>query len=1376
MNNHKSQQSPNQEFCLKFQIQNPNVKIHEIFRQLMFQIKLNMIALYRETPSQEDKTQFSSQKCLAMIQDFAVKSNRHLVTNSAKLKREMYEIIDPKILNQYEKDPVLFSLNNKKGNFIEKVNKDNEKNQFEEEKQENIAKQKTLQSLSLVDHFSLLMNPPPQDKAAAGDTFLLLIYDKQKKFDDFMINDSVFLFEKLIVMRQIQNPYQLPQKFFQSHQGLYFKEYSFYYQDFDLGIFHKDPKDKIKDLLRQYWSLANVNDAGYHVAFKKALFRTRNPETSPLEALLALDLLFQVEKKIEIRVSIEFYHIQVQITDNKISWIVSLSQHPACYFSPLQANEYLAFHIKNWRRIPNFFTEAMTDNIDKLYVANKSVLRLEFNFEHYKNSKFFQAYEKRLSETGKLERISQSPNYSISEYSKTPLLLNTKVLEKSQVPFHMKFLAMVMISHAQVDVYDLPQDFLEKYWAGERDKKNWEALLRNNLEMIAFNRELDRKYLSYQQFKELNRKYLKLLKLKEKLFDINTTANKNFFTFDSQIHNFEVQITPSCTYYLCSDIDLSQTIIVKFPEHVERFLLVKFIDENLEPSHSVRSILSFSYYKKFIEAIRLLGRSYEFFSFNSSQIHERAFWAFYSDKKIKASTLLGYLESQHLKQDLSSFNLNSEGVSEYVNNVSDQLKNSYDIFDVHSDEINVSPLGLQSAVERYVTIGARTTGLRLRKFTYEGYISGDLLEEISAKFCFGNLPGLILRTQGQDLLVIRNPNPDQKRSLDFYEDVFKAYHLESVRYFEIVEIPHYRPAFLNKYLIKLFDSFFCAWSHYEHRNNSEYLTFIKGIQTVLSRFSEHLASDSVDLFKRVIFSSKYANNVLNPILSMSRYFPQDLFFSKLRESINLKVNYDIYSKMKINTEFGAYLLGIVDDSGNLKRGEIYYDIDNPLEKAAYQENLFPFVVVVRKPYMDFSLLDEDINSSDIRVFEVNLTRYLRNDAYKNLKNCIVFSHEDKEFVLNSCGNINNIKRSNYFLLFWDQHLIPERFQKFHNPLRPGPIEKKPPLIQENSSFSSSSSENKLNVSFLPLQDNIDSFAASDDSRRDDVKFNQFKVKMMNSFLKLIRNPRMKNLKNLHLAYADLSSSDQKNLLALISYCYREFNTKNPLTELQKENAVLLLNLFESSKYLPVHNYNKEIRSANTTTQETLLSKIYEVVMLNRDSLVKIYPSGNTKINPLLIHKGYEKYLKHGLKVLILYKYDIQRLCFLYNCSNESDLFISFNKRNKLVAKELKSPHFSENSTHLKDYIRVLTKKYQQLFSVGLKNSASADEPLSQASAWYLCSLYHFWKDDEKFIELTKKEELKNLLIGLEYLDVKHAYGLPWIVASNHLNTIRINNI
>jgi len=1382
---HQGQQkssAQNQEYCVRFQLpkNHDNIKIHEIYRMLMPQVKLNILAIYQESSHNNEPQNLTTQKCLALIQDFVVKSNRHLVTNSAKLTREMYEIVDPHVVDQYEKNPTKFSLGIQKANFIDKIETEEQKKLEDEEKLQETTKQQTLKNLSLLDHISLIMDQ--KNPHEGGNAYLLLIYDRKQNFDNFMINDSVVLFEKLVIMKEVRNSGFYTEKFAQSHQGLYFKEYSVSYQDFDIGIFHAD-------LFRQYWSLQNVQDAGYYLAFKKAFFHTRNPENSTLESLLTLDLLFQVEKKLEIRISIDFYHVEVYVTENKVHWIISLSQPPACYFCPLESDEYLASHIKSWKRLPNFFTEAMMDNIDKLYVANKSVLRLQFDITHYNCSKFFQSYEKRLSEIGKLGKVYHQ-NYKILEYSKTPLNLTTKIFEKSKVPFHMKFLTMVMISNGQVDVYDLPKDFLDKYWDGERDKENWQTLLRNTLEMFIFNREFDKTYLSYNKFKEINKKYLKAVKLKEKLFDVKSTENKNLFTFDGQIYNFQVQITPTCMYYLCNDIDLAQTILFKFPEHVERFLLVKFIDENLQPNRSVKSILGFYHYKKFIENIKLLGRSYEFFSFNSSQVQDRAFWTFYSDEKIKASTLLGYIESQHFKsssQSISPIDLNMDSVSEYINKVSDQLKNSYDIFDLKKDGIQVLPLILQNAVQRYVTLTAHTKGLSLRKYTYEGYISEDLLEEISAKFCLGNLPGLILRSRGQDFLVIRNPNSEQKRSLYFYEDVFNKFDLDSVKSFEIVEIPHYRPAFLNKYLIKLFEVFFGAWSQYEYRNNTEYLTFVKGIQTVLSRFSEHVASDSVELFKRVIFSSKYANSVLNPILSTSKYFSQDLFFRKLRESMNIKVNYDISSKLKINTEYGAYLLGIVDDTGNLKQGEVYYQIDNPLEKAPYEENLFPFVVIVRKPYMEYTLLDQNINSSDIRVFSVSLIRYLRNDAYKNLKNCIVFSHEDKEFVLNSCANIQNIKRSNYFHLFWDQHLIPERFQKKLNPLGPGPLPFEFPQKKDQDHENTFSSDFNFNESFLPFDEyNNTTFSHSDTSC--DIKFNRFKLKMMNSFLKLIKNPRMKDLKNLHLAYADLPrrQNSDKNLLPLISYCYREFNINNPLSQLQKENATFLLNILESSKYLPVHNYNKEIKSTSAASEETLLSKIYSIIMLSESSLLTtsaVVQNKSNNINPLLIYKGYEKYIKHGFKVLILYKYDIQRLCFLYNCSNESDLFIGFNKRNKLFAKELKANHFSENTTHLKDYIRALTQKYKQLFSQSLKtagvknaNPLESQEALSQASAWYLCSLYHFWKDDPRFIGLTQKEEFKNLLIGLEYFDIQHVYGLPWIAASNLLNNIRLNNI
>jgi len=129
---HQGQQkssTQNQEYCVRFQLpkNHDNIKIHEIYRMLMPQVKLNILAIYQESSHNNEPQNLTTQKCLALIQDFVVKSNRHLVTNSAKLTREMYEIVDPHVVDQYEKNPTKFSLGIQKANFIDKIETEEQK-------------------------------------------------------------------------------------------------------------------------------------------------------------------------------------------------------------------------------------------------------------------------------------------------------------------------------------------------------------------------------------------------------------------------------------------------------------------------------------------------------------------------------------------------------------------------------------------------------------------------------------------------------------------------------------------------------------------------------------------------------------------------------------------------------------------------------------------------------------------------------------------------------------------------------------------------------------------------------------------------------------------------------------------------------------------------------------------------------------------------------------------------------------------------------------------------------------------------------------------------------------------------------------------------
>ena len=63
----------------------------------------------------------------------------------------------------------------------------------------------------------------------------------------------------------------------------------------------------------------------------------------------------------------------------------------------------------------------------------------------------------------------------------------------------------------------------------------------------------------------------------------------------------------------------------------------------------------------------------------------------------------------------------------------------------------------------FVQLSAQPTAKK--PFTFEGFVSSDILDNISKKFVYGNIPGIILRSHGQDLLLLRDPDINQKKTI-----------------------------------------------------------------------------------------------------------------------------------------------------------------------------------------------------------------------------------------------------------------------------------------------------------------------------------------------------------------------------------------------------------------------------------------------------------------------------------------------------------------------------------------------------------------------------------------------------------------------------------
>jgi len=1356
-----------EEYCLQFFHLPGDFKAYEIYPQLMGQIKANILAIYMGVSQQNE---ISSSKCYHLLEEYLIQTNQHLVRKAIKREARHFHVHPESLLKDYEDDPASYGIMRNDKTFTSKKATKGP----EEQKTDPLTMPKMLENI---------ISASKQETAAQSSSPIVLFFDASQKIQEIQIKDIV-LFQRMTENKQIPAPELYVKRLFQSRKNLYFKGFYSGFDTFDACLLQNGQEGQ--GLFRQYWDLQNVENyiPSSKAEFKKIYFHERFPQNGSLAALLHLDLVFQIEKILELRVSFSFQFIEAYHFENKVCWLVFLTTHPECYFYPLKQNEYLAFHIKNWRRVPNFLLGSMPDNIDRLYLnGNRNVIRIIFNKDSYtqKHSQFFQAYEKKLIELGRLKHIKRSKSLTMptipfyDQQQSTHLKLNSERINQAKVPFEIKFLLMVMISKCQIDVYTLPENFLEKIWDFSSTTNNDKIkpyMAKSAIEMFVFNSDFDKTYLTYEKFKQEYNKNLQLVRNKEKILGVFLAEEKELTSFDANLFNFELQITPSCVYYLCSDFGISKTILFKFYHHIERFLLVKFVDENLQIMKTVRNIIGKFYYHKFLSKVKVFDREYDFLSFNSSQVESRSFWTFSSTKETKAETILKFLESQNLPQS-SLFSNHFNNVMSYVKRVSDQIRYSYDTLELANGKTTSIPF-VNEILEDISPDALH------KNYTAEGFISSDLLQEISDKFNYGNLPGIVLRTQGKEFLLLKNPDETQKKSLQFYQNLCQAYHLETITHYDIVEIPRYRSAFLSNRLILLLESYFIT------KFPEEYPELVRGIQSVLQQHIQKFDSGDVDLFNSISFSSRNANNALQPILSSYQYFPREAYFQNLFHSIFDRSLSDILKKMKIHTKFGAYILGIVDPKGVLAEDEVYYDIDNPLEQPLFKENLFPHVLVARKPCLDSHEKLNQYDAQDLKIFKINtLLASLSNNPFNGLKNCIIFSQKDKNFVLNSRSSLGSVSRASYFLVLWDQNFIPEKFRKVLPPSDKNPK-------KENSIHRNKLGDNSISYYFEKETSKLSEYLdqkAYEDGNQSQMSHEEFKAKkdkIQSKFLALIGNPRMKDIKALHLAYSDSSRVKCGDKTArLLSKSYREFNVFGPSKAFSDEQIYNLLNILESSRYLPVPFYNKNTRSIHPLQSQSFLGVIYKVITeWQACSKPKQDLTTQISIDQNLIYQGYESHLKNALKILILYKYDIQKLCFLYGCSKESDLFTGFNRKENYPSQDLELPSFQTEFINLKDYLRLLTKKYRKLFGENLSyiilpngevkvDPAKKSEVLSKASAWYLCSLYPLWTQNENLNKYLNDPNLKPLFTILNSFTLTKVYGLPWIAANDLLEEIQL---
>ncbi|GLT53986.1 hypothetical protein SLA2020_272200 [Shorea laevis] len=119
---------------------------------------------------------------------------------------------------------------------------------------------------------------------------------------------------------------------------------------------------------------------------------------------------------------------------------------------------------------------------------------------------------------------------------------------------------------------------------------------------------------------------------------------------DGLVYVHRVQITPSKVYFRGPEVTQSNRLLHDYPEDVDNFLRVSFVDEDLDKLHS--TVLSSSangedqetrIYERILSTLRkgiVIGdKKFEFLAFSNRQLRENCFWMFASRTGLTAADI-----------------------------------------------------------------------------------------------------------------------------------------------------------------------------------------------------------------------------------------------------------------------------------------------------------------------------------------------------------------------------------------------------------------------------------------------------------------------------------------------------------------------------------------------------------------------------------------------------------------------------------------------------------------------------------------------------------------------------------------------------------------
>ncbi|BAT98860.1 hypothetical protein LR48_Vigan06g155800 [Vigna angularis] len=550
-----------------------------------------------------------------------------------------------------------------------------------------------------------------------------------------------------------------------------------------------------------------------------------------------------------------------------------------------------------------------------------------------------------------------------------------------EIPFDILFKVNSLVQHVCLAGRALNDDFY--HWVDPRTMPL--DFIKNALEKMYYSKEF-----CYDPTKWFTDQYKRYLKSNSK----NCPRWPAMSLDKGLVYVRRVQITPCKVYFCGPEVNVSNRVLRHFHEHLDNFIRVSFVDEELDKLFSTE-LSSRAQNKKTDLYTRILDilkngivigdKKFEFLAFSSSQLRENSLWMFAPTGKYTAASIRSWM---------GNFS-KIRNVAKYAARLGQSFGSSTETLSVPRNEIEIIPdVSRTSDGNEYVF----SDGI--------GKISLKFARSVARKCGYHGTPSAFqIRYGGYKGVVAVDPTSRFKLSL---RNSMRKYDSDNTK-LDVLGRSKFQPCYLNRQLITLLSTLGINDGVFEKKQREA----MYQLDTILKDSLK--AQEVLDLMP-----AGEITNVLKKLLICGYKPSEEPFLSMMLQIFRASKLSDLRLKSKIFIPKGRAMMGCLDETSTLEYGQVFVQISNNGLRDRSDDSL-PYNLPKKYPITGKVVVTKNpcLHPGDVRVLEAVDVPDLH-----HMVDCVVFPQKGPRPHPNECSG-SDLDGDIYFVC-WDPELIPFR--------------------------------------------------------------------------------------------------------------------------------------------------------------------------------------------------------------------------------------------------------------------------------------------------------------------------------------------------------------